>query len=175
MGAAADSGANGGMDMLPGLLGMYGNYRGQKQAGDMLGGLQSLYAQDSPYAQMLRQSLQRQDAAGGRRSQYGPREVELQAKLAQMASQQIPGMTQLSNSQTMMRNQMLQQGLGAFSKAGGVNALKDLFMQGRGGMYETANLGALNNGAMPNFFDLGNIFGNVPASQGYDFGSLLGG
>lgn len=176
-GMAASGG--GSMDMmgaLPGLLGMYAGYQGQKDASGMLGGLQGLYSQDSPYSQMLRQQLQRRDAAGGRRSQYGPREVELQAKLAQMASGQIGNMSQLQQRQNINRAQMLQQGLGAFQKLGGINSLKDLFgMGGAGGMYETTALNALNNGSMGNSFDLGNIFGNMPPSQGYDFGNLWGG
>jgi len=179
---AADIGADGSnmLGALPGLLGAYGNYQGQKQTGQMLGGLQSLYAQDSPYAQAMRQSLQRQDAAGGRRSQYGPREVELQAKLAQLASQQIPGMTQLGRDRYTQRNQMMQQGLGAFQKLGGVNALRDLFMQGRGGLFETANMGG-GFGTPVNNFDLGGLFG-APQSpleslgnSWQDFGSIWGG
>lgn len=48
--------------------------------------LASLYGQDSSYAQALRANLARADAARGRRSQVGAREVELQAKLADLAS-----------------------------------------------------------------------------------------
>lgn len=48
--------------------------------------LSDMYTQDSPYANQMRQELERKDAASGRRSQYGQREVELQAKLAQMNS-----------------------------------------------------------------------------------------
>jgi hypothetical protein len=48
--------------------------------------LNSMYGQDSPYAQAMRQQLDRKDAAAGRRSQYGSREVELQAKLAELDS-----------------------------------------------------------------------------------------
>lgn len=172
--APADTTSNGStgmMDALPGLLGMYAGYQGQKDAGSMLGGLQSLYGQDSPYAQVLRQQLQRRDAAGGRRSQYGPREVELQAKLAQMASGQIGNMSQLQQRQNINRAAMLQQGLGAFKKMGGFGGLQDLFgLGGAGGMYETAAMNGLNNGSLGNIFGGGgNIFSDVPSGGGYNF------
>jgi len=52
--------------------------------------ISELFGPNSPYAQTLRQNLERKDAAAGRRSQYGPREVELMSKLAgsQAQSQQ---------------------------------------------------------------------------------------
>ena len=49
---------------------------------------QAQFGPDSPYAQQLRQQLERRDAQAGRRSQYGPREVELQAKLAEVNANQ---------------------------------------------------------------------------------------
>lgn len=49
-------------------------------------GLQQ-YAPGSAYEQQLRKTLERQDAAAGRRSQYGTREVELQARLADKQNQ----------------------------------------------------------------------------------------
>jgi len=120
-------GNEGNNGVLNGLAGMYAANRGYRDSQGMLEGLQGLYSQDSPYSQMLRQQLQRKDAAGGRRSQYGPREVELQARLAQMASNQIPAMNQLSQRANMNRAIMLQQGLGAFNSMGGMNYLRDLF------------------------------------------------
>lgn len=157
-------------EALPGLAGMYAGYQGMRDSSKMLGGLQSLYGQDSPYAQMMRQQLQRKDAASGRRSQYGPREVELQAKLAQMASGQIGAMSQLQQRQNMNRAQMLQQGLGAFQKMGGMNALQQLFgMGGKGGMFDqsaTQGLGQLGNIFGNNGMD---SFGQLPPDLGFDF------
>lgn len=49
--------------------------------------LNDMFSPNSPYAQQLQRELARRDAASGRRSQYGPRSVELQAKLAQAAAQ----------------------------------------------------------------------------------------
>jgi hypothetical protein len=52
--------------------------------------LESMFGADSAFAQNMRKQLERRDAAKGRRSQYGPREVELQAKLAEMQSRAAP-------------------------------------------------------------------------------------
>ena len=49
---------------------------------DQIGTLSTMYGPNSPYAQQLKQALARKDAAAGRNSQYGTREVELQARLA---------------------------------------------------------------------------------------------
>jgi hypothetical protein len=158
-------------DALPGLAGMYAGYQGMRDSSKMLGGLQDLYSQNSPYAQMLRQQLQRKDAAGGRRSQYGPREVELQAKLAQMASGQIGAMSQLQQRQNINRAQMMQQGLGAFQKMGGIKGLQSLFgMGGMGGMFDTAASQGLQG--LPNLFANNGMdsFGQLPEGLGFDFG-----
>lgn len=112
-----------GESLLSGLAGLYSGYQGMKTNGQLLGGLQGLFSQNSPYSQAMRQQLERRDAAGGRRSQYGPREVELQAKLAQLASGQIPAMSQLSNNQAMMRALMLKSGLTALNNIGGLQGI----------------------------------------------------
>ena len=73
----------GGAAIAGGINGMQNakNFR-NAQAGT-LANLDQLYSPNSPYAQQLRQTLERRDAAAGRRSQYGPRETELAAKLTQ--------------------------------------------------------------------------------------------
>lgn len=68
----------------------------QKQLADMFG-------PDSAYAKQLKQALERRDAAAGRRSQYGPREVELQAALAGMNSRNAPAIAQLSQQEMAAR------------------------------------------------------------------------
>ena len=63
--------------------------------------LTDMFGQDSPYAKQLRQTLERKDAAAGRNSQYGNRETQLQALLAEKAlqsSQAIGGLTQQSSA-----------------------------------------------------------------------------
>jgi len=85
-------------DYLSPLLELYGSRQQNKQLNNnynqladqqqqQLQALNSLYAPNSAYAQTLREQLSRRDAAKGVRSQYGPREVELQAKLAAQQGQ----------------------------------------------------------------------------------------
>lgn len=52
--------------------------------------LDAMFGTKSESAQTLRSQLERADAAAGRRSQYGPREVELLARLAQLRAQTEP-------------------------------------------------------------------------------------
>lgn len=52
--------------------------------------MEAMFGAGSKTAATLRTQLERKDAAAGRRSQYGPREVELLARLAQMRAQAEP-------------------------------------------------------------------------------------
>lgn len=129
-GTAADASANQGNSFgdWAGLgAGLYAGYQGMRDTGSMLGGLQDLYSQNSPYATAMRQQLERRDAAAGRRSQYGNREVELQAKLAQLASGQIPAMSQLNQQRMQYRNAMLNNALAYGNKLGVFQGLKDMW------------------------------------------------
>lgn len=83
-------------------FGAYQDYRGARNAQKALQGqldeLNQLYSPNSPYAQQMRQRIERRDAARGRRSQYGPRERELAASLTNARSAQLasPGYTNLN-------------------------------------------------------------------------------
>lgn len=100
-------------DYLTPLLELYASRQQNKQLNDnynelqnqqqqQLQALNSLYSPNSPYAQVMRQQLDRRDAASGRRSQYGPREVELQAKLAaQQGQANLAGLQALYSPQAM--------------------------------------------------------------------------
>lgn len=81
--------------LLGGLVGLGLGMNNNRMLGQQIGNLQGLYGQNSPYATALRQQLERRDAAAGRRSQYGPREVELQAALAGNAARLAPSLQQL--------------------------------------------------------------------------------
>ena len=107
--AVAGENMNDYMKWLPGLGSLYLQNQSANQYSGMASNLASLYGQDSPYSQMLRQQLTRQDAAGGRRSQYGTREVELQAKLAQLNSQNASQIAQFQNAALQRRAQQLMQ------------------------------------------------------------------
>jgi hypothetical protein len=117
---------NGGFDWLGlagGLGGLYSMYNQNQNNSNYMKDLGSMYGQNSPYAQQLRQQLARKDAAAGRRSQYGPREVELQAKLAQMQTQLAPSMMQGRQNNFDNYMKMFQQA-GAMNKAGLFDGLK---------------------------------------------------
>lgn len=83
-------------DIATGLAGLYsanqssnamGDYMSQmKQQQSSMPSLDSLYGPNSPYALQMREKLSRMDAKAGRNSQYGPREAQLQALLADKAS-----------------------------------------------------------------------------------------
>lgn len=96
MGSGGDLGS-----IASGLYGMYKGNQADKQAST----LANMYGQNSPYAAAMRQQLDRRDAAAGRRSQYGPREVELQAALANQYGRNAPTMMAMQNRADMIRGQ----------------------------------------------------------------------
>jgi hypothetical protein len=110
-------------NLLSGLAGLYAGNRQQEQAKDFYDKLSSQFGPNSAYAQQLRQELERRDSASGRRSQYGPREVELQAKLADQASKNLTTMTALMDKQNAGLTSQLQAGIGLGKDTG----LTDIF------------------------------------------------
>jgi hypothetical protein len=153
--SAAGKGVMDYYDMGAGLGNLYLQGRGAQQQKGMANSLMSLYGQDSPYAQMLRQQLLRNDARGGRRSQYGGREVELQARLADLNSRNAPEISKLQHNANLQRMQQLNQ-LWAFQKQGGGKMLGDLYNSASSG------LGSLYNGAQGMY---NNYFNPTPAYE----------
>lgn len=94
-------------NMAGSLLGLYSAYQQHKRNSDLANGLQSMYGQNSPYAQQLNQALLRQQAASGRRSDVGGRQVELQARLADLNSRNAPMINSLNNNNNNGTNAML--------------------------------------------------------------------
>lgn len=93
-------------------VGLYNAYQQSKQAnklagqaGQQISSLQNMFGPNSPYAQQLQQQLARKDAAAGRRSQYGPREVQLQAALAEQNARLAPSLGSLYQQQATLQNQ----------------------------------------------------------------------
>lgn len=84
----------------------------------MTGNLNALNDPNSPYMQMARQSIERKDAAAGRRSQWGDREVQLAGTLADYVGKYAPG---LNNSITNSRNQINQNNQGLASLYSNMN------------------------------------------------------
>jgi hypothetical protein len=118
------------------------NQLGQMSQGSSMANLSDLYGPNSPYAGQLRQEMERRDAAAGRRSQYGPREVELQAKLADQYGRHAPSFSAANlqrdtfNAGLQQRQQMLKaQQLGTlyslFRGVEGDKYIKGLFSTNR--------------------------------------------
>lgn len=137
-----------GNSVIGGLAGMYLSNRQNKDAKSQISNLGSLFSQDSPYAQQLRQQLARKDAAAGRRSQYGTREVELQARLAELNSRNAPQLQSLYNQKSNNRNLMVNTLLNN-------KGLQGLFKQGVGAMndYFNPNPGYVDGGSDYDAYD----------------------
>jgi hypothetical protein len=108
-------------DFAGGLMGLYSAINQRNRAKSFSRGLANMYGPNSPYAQQLEKRLLTKDAAAGRRSQYGPREVELQARLAEIASRNTPYMNAAMNAETQGNNATFRSilGLGKLFGLGG--------------------------------------------------------
>jgi hypothetical protein len=98
---------------------MYGLYNARKQRNALRqqqANLQQMFGPESPYAQQMRQRLERKDAAGGRRSQYGPREAQLAALLADRQAQTFPHQMALQGAIGGYDNQMVNAGFRGFNQ-----------------------------------------------------------
>jgi len=162
------------------------NLRNENQGA--LTSLQQLYSPDSPYAQMLRQQLARQDAARGRRSQYGVRETELAAKLAQnqasvLNSPQYQQLMQGANRGVygtalgaLGYNQTAPQQNSIVGAASKLNNLRKLYNYGQGlynlGLSGPAELGGAASALEGGFGSFGGAGGL--AGSGAELGSNLG-
>jgi len=124
-GAGNSSGAGGTNygNLLGYLSQMYAGNKQRDSIMDLYKSLDSSFAPGSAYEKTLRQELDRRDAASGRRSQYGPREVELQAKLAQQRGSQATTLAGLLDKSNAGMTDMLRAG-NYFSNETG---LTDLF------------------------------------------------
>jgi hypothetical protein len=113
------------------LLSMYDTYQNSRRNRGMANNLNSLYGPDSPYAFQLNKALTRAYAASGRRSDVGGRNVELQAKLAEMNGRLAPTLNQINNQQAGYNNRFLYSGLQFADQSG----LLDKGIRGIAGMF----------------------------------------
>jgi hypothetical protein len=113
MGGAANIG-----DMAGGLMGIYSSIRKRRDARDQAQQLSSMFGPNSAYSKQLQQSLARRDAAAGRRSQYGPRNVELQARLAEMNSRNAPAIAAANQTADQGLNSIFNNVLNVANKGG---------------------------------------------------------
>jgi len=154
-------------DSLMGLLpSIYGASTAGRSYNSQINNLNGLFSPNSAYAQEMKKQLERRDAAGGRRSQYGNREVELQAKLATLAAQQAPQIQSLTNQKNANRNLLIQTALRNPS-------VQNLLKQGGGALFDLfrGNSGGLDVGTSPySNFDTSTLPNELIGSSGW-FGS----
>jgi hypothetical protein len=94
--------------------------------GTMTSNLSALSDPNSPYMRMARQAIERKDAAAGRRSQWGEREVQLAGTLADYVGKYSPS---IQNSITAARNQINQNNQGLASMYSTMNIPADRNVQ----------------------------------------------
>lgn len=155
-------------DLASMLYGFYNNRRQQKALGQQMSSLQNmmtqapsgaeagakLFGQDSPYAIQLRNKLNAQAAATGRRSNVSGRETQLQAMLAEknaqiqaeydrnktsLVSNLAPQLYQLTQAQNSLKNNNMNMLLQGAGKMGMFNGLGSLFNRNPMGNYSMAN------------------------------------
>jgi len=132
--------------LAAGLGQLYLNNKAAKSAEGNVQNLNSMFGQNSAYSQQMRQQLERRDAAAGRRSQYGPREVELQAKLAEMAAEYGPKIAQSNMAAQQVAQQRRQQNLSSLYAMGRETGLFDMAKNGLTDLFS-------NNSSTPLYMD----------------------
>lgn len=152
-------GLGGGMigDVAQGLAGLYMGNRATGQYNQTLGNLNNIFSPNGVYAQQLRQQLERRDAASGRRSQYGPREAQLMAALAEKQASTLssPGYANLMQQRGNAQNQGLNTILALMAKNPGALAKAGRFVgNGIDSVMNGGGLGALFNGGYSNAWDM---------------------
>ena len=114
--------------------------------------LDSMYGPNSPYAQQMRQTLARQDAKAGRNSQYGPREAQYQAHMADKGAQYASSQAQAASHY----NNAIQGSSAEAAKA--AQAQQQIRAQQLGSLSNYARKSGLFNG-------LGSLFGGSPEQR----------
>lgn len=84
---------------LSGIMGLYSAYDNMQRNRQLFKNLSGMFGANSSYAKQLRQKLERQDAARGRRSDYAGRQTQLDAALAQGQMSVAPALANLGSAQ----------------------------------------------------------------------------
>lgn len=130
------TGLNGIGSLFGGVTDYKNTQQNQAYYQDVINKLNSMYAPGSPEEQLLRGRIEAQDAAAGRRSQYGTREVNLAGQIAQQRANIMSNPTygNYVNSVTGANSNQYTGLLGALGAAGGVsgaiNGLSNLWDTG---------------------------------------------
>ncbi len=164
--------------LATGAIGAYQGNRAAKAADGTINNINNLYSPNSPYAQQMRQAMERKDAAAGRRSQYGTRETELAGLLTQAHSGALTsgGYGNLLQQRNQQRSRgtnnliaLLQSAEGKKLMGQGGSALSRMF-SGSGQAPQNFQMG--NNFSLPSPDSTAN-FNNFDAPDmgySYDFG-----
>lgn len=112
--------------LLNNLAGMWSGNQQYQDLSGITSKLESMYSPTGPYAQQMRKELERRDAAGGRRSQYGPREAELMAKLGDSYARTAGTLAQIYGNQGTARNTVVNNSLESIPRLfQGLNSVTD--------------------------------------------------
>jgi hypothetical protein len=117
-----------------GTLGtLYQGYKQGQNLSNQQKTLENLFTPNSPYAQQMRQTLERKDAAAGRRSQYGTREVELMGDLTAKRAGLAGQFNQIGQQQDQNRGRTIGGTLGYGNMSGAIPAagqrIQDMYNQ----------------------------------------------
>jgi hypothetical protein len=140
----------------------------------MSGSLSALSDPNSPYMQMARQAIERKDAAAGRRSQWGEREVQLAATLSDQVGKYAPG---LNNSITSARDQIARnnQGLASLYSTANQPADRNTMAQLAALQQQLSNTNAANTTGRESANRVNSNMNSLLNSGGRLAGGLLGG
>lgn len=134
-------GAASGLNTIGKLIGGVTDYKNNQQNQgyyqDVINKLNSMYAPGSPEEQLLRGRIEAQDAAAGRRSQYGTREVNLAGQIAQQKANIMSNPTygNYINSVTGANSNQYSSLLGALGASGGIGGV----VNGLGNLWNTGS------------------------------------
>ena len=150
-------------NIVSGVYGANQQSQSSKDKMDWLNGQQAkidnLYAPNSPEYNYLWDQMSRQDAAAGRNSQYGPRSVDLAARIAQIKADETARLTQGVGA---LRANTLNQGANA-----GINATAPIIKALQGsGLNLDSIMKMIGGGASSNSTD----FWNQVGQSGSDWG-----
>ena len=84
---------------LSGIFGIYSALDNMNRNRKLFNNLNGMFGSGGSYAKQLRQKLERQDAARGRRSDYAGRQTQLDAALAQGQMSVAPALANIGNAQ----------------------------------------------------------------------------
>lgn len=122
-GLEALKGGSGSLSGIQGLSSLYDMYAKNKLGNAQMdlynqnrNAINNYYAPGSPEAKLMEQTMNRQDAAAGRNSQYGVRATDLQAKIAQAKMQALSSM---AGGQSSLLTSGMGNNLGMFNSLAG--------------------------------------------------------